>query len=329
MPSDRRTFLAQAAAACAGSTLLATGLARADEPNSRLIIDTHQHLWNLDWQHLPWLTGAAEVLRRSYTPRDYAEATKGLNVKAVYMEVDVTPAEETAEAEHVIGLCRSKQQQTIAATIGGRPASPDFAAYLKPLAASEFVKGVRQVVHSDDLKPGYCLQSEFVRSVRLLGESGLHFDLCMRPTELSDGQKLTELCPDTRFVVDHCGNADPKAFGKQPSASKTAPSHMADQWKRDLERLATRPNVICKISGIVARAEAGWTADDLAPIVNHCLTVFGPDRVVFGGDWPVCLLGGTLRQWIDALQQIVGERPLVEQQKLWHRNAAAFYRLKL
>jgi L-fuconolactonase len=77
----------------------------------------------------------------------------------------------------------------------------------------------------------------------------------------------------------------------------------------------------------VARAPKGWTADDLAPIVNHCLDAFGPDRVVFGGDWPVCLLGSPLRDWITALREIIAERPAAEQRKLWSQNAIRFYGL--
>jgi predicted TIM-barrel fold metal-dependent hydrolase len=91
--------------------------------------------------------------------------------------------------------------------------------------------------------------------------------------------------------------------------------------------LASRKNVICKISGVVARVPKDWSAEDLAPIVNYCLDEFGPDRVVFGGDWPVCLQGATLRQWIDALREIVSVRPLADQRKLWSENARRFYTL--
>src|SRR5690606_15323058 len=135
-------------------------------------------------------------------------------------------------------------------------------------AKSPHLRGVRQVLHNDDLPPGYCLKQEFVRGVRLLGERGLSFDLCLRPGELSDGARLAEQCPDTKFIVDHCGNADPKAFMPQPPES---PGHNADAWRRDIDRLASRKNVLCKISGIMARAPRGWTPDHLAPIVNYCL----------------------------------------------------------
>jgi L-fuconolactonase len=159
----------------------------------------------------------------------------------------------------------------------------------------------------------------------------MSFDLCMRPTELADGAKLAELCPDTRFVVDHCGNADPKAFSERLAklAPNEKPWHAVDVWKQDLAKLAGRKNTICKISGIIARAPLGWTADDLAPVVNYCLDTFGPERVVFGGDWPVCLLGGPLMSWIEALEKIVAGRPAAERTALWSGNAMKFYSLAL
>ena len=92
--------------------------------------------------------------------------------------------------------------------------------------------------------------------------------------------------------------------------------------------IATRPNVLCKISGIVARARPDWKPDDLAPIVQHCRQSFGHKRIVFGSDWPVCTERATLRQWIEGLQAIVHDWPEEEQRALWHDNAAEFYGLK-
>jgi predicted TIM-barrel fold metal-dependent hydrolase len=159
----------------------------------------------------------------------------------------------------------------------------------------------------------------------------LSFDLCLRPKDLSDGIKLAEKCPDTRFILDHCGNADPKAFLKPGDSrlAKVRPDHEVEPWKRDISLLAKRPNVICKISGIIARIPREWRTDDLAPIVNHCLDEFGPDRVIFGSDWPVCLLGSKLANWVTALRQIIANRSSTEQRKLLSDNAALTYGLKV
>ena len=290
-----------------------------------LIVDTHQHLWDLKRLSLPWLDGAPAVLKHSYRPEEYAAATAGLNLRTVYMEVDVAEADHAAEADYVVQLCKARSGPMSAAVIGGRPAAPQFVDYVRRYAATGFVRGVRQVLHNDDIARGICLAPEFVAGCRTLGEHQLSFDLCMRPTELADGAKLASLCPNTRFIVDHCGNADPKAFRKHKGGEK--PWHEVDPWKRDMDRLAALPNVLCKISGIMARAPQGWTADDLAPIVNHCLDTFGPQRVVFGGDWPVCLLGGKLKEWIDALTTIVADRPEADRRGLWSENAVRYYRL--
>lgn len=325
MALDRRQFALQTTWAALAPWLVSRQVGAAEDRGD-LIIDTHQHLWDRSKRNMPWLADAPKVLKRSYWTDEYRRATEGLNIKAVYMEVDVATEQLTEEAESIVEICRSGNDPTVAAVIGSRPESPGFEDYLERFKNSPYVKGVRHVLHTPATKPGHCLQESFIQGMRLLGERRLSFDLCMRPGDLADGEKLASRCPETRFVLDHCGNADPAAF--QPSkAGKEKALHAADDWKSVIERLARRPNVICKISGIIARLPEGGGAEELAPIVNHCLDTFGPDRVVFGGDWPVCLLGGTLARWIEILQQIVASRPSDEQRKLWAENAIRFYGL--
>lgn len=331
MKVHRREFVKQAAAGtlAAGTFVACPSLAEADtHERPPLIVDTHQHLWDLAGLHPPWLAGAPEVLRKTFGTREYLEATRGWNVKTIYMEVAMAPSQHRAEVEHVVGLCRAAEHPTVAAVVGGRPASPDFSDYVKWLKTFPEVKGVRQILHAASAAAGYCLTDDFVRGIRLLGEHELRFDLCLRPAELADGVKLARLCPDTQMIVDHCGNADPRAFGPQADDADPPPWHDADQWRRQMEALAERPNVACKISGIVARAAPGWKAETLAPIVDHCLDTFGPDRVVFGGDWPVCLKGAPLHDWIVALTEILADRPAGQRTKLWCGNAERVYGLR-
>lgn len=327
MTQSRREFLRQSAlatgaAVVGGAMTLSPEVAQAAE-GQLLRIDTHQHLWDLSKQKMAWLTGAPAILKHNYRSEEYAAATAGRLMRTVYMEIDIEEPQLDAEAELVIGLCQNPKHPMVAAVIGGRPASKDFEGYIKKHAASGHVKGVRQVLHGEPTPKGYCLQPEFVKSIQLLGKMDLNFDLCMRPGELLDALQLTEKCPDTRFVLDHCGNANVTAF--VPGESK--PVHDPEAWKRDIEALAKRPNVFCKISGIIATAKPGWTAATLAPVVNHCLDSFGPDRVVFGGDWPVCLLGAPLNDWISALTTIIEKRPAADREKLWSGNAKHVYRL--
>jgi predicted TIM-barrel fold metal-dependent hydrolase len=305
---NRRQFL-RAGLAVAGSAALT-----AARPDGLPIIDTHQHLWDLKQFKLPWIK-ADSPLAKNFLLDDYRKATEGLNVvKTVYMEVDVDPSQQDAEADFVIGLCKDFEHMA-GAVISGRPASDGFKKYVGRFKGGKHVKGLRQVLHGDGTKAGYCLETAFVKGIQLLGDLGLSFDLCMRPGELPDAAKLIEQCPGTRFILDHCGNGNVQAKDRT-------------DWKKGMDAVAKHKNVVCKVSGIVASATPGkWSADDLAPIVNHTLEAFGPDRVMFGGDWPVCTLAATYAEWVAALKEIVKGRKAGEQKKLFHENAEKFYGL--
>ncbi len=334
---QRRQFLTQSAAAATASLTAATfpHPTAAGEPPLKPaelpIVDCHQHLWDLTKFKLPWLA-AGGTLGRSFVMKDYLAAIEGTGIRqAVYMEVDVDPAQQQAEVDHLTEICKSGTAPTIAAVVSGRPAGGSFQTYIRQFKDNRYVKGIRQVLHSGATPAGYCLQESFVAGIRQLGESGLSFDICMRPSELADGARLADKCADTRLIVDHCGNGDVKAFFKagDPRLADKKPEHDAEAWKRDIARLASKKNVICKISGIVARVPKEWSAEDLAPIANHCLEEFGPERVIFGSDWPVCLMGAPLAEWVAALRQIIANRPAAEQKLLLSDNAVRFYGLKV
>jgi predicted TIM-barrel fold metal-dependent hydrolase len=280
------------------------------------IIDTHQHLWDRARFDLPWLATATEPLSKSHTPETYAQVTAGLGISAtIYMEVDVRPDQREAEAQYVYGLCADPSNPMVGAVVGGDPALGDFKAYLDKIA-SPHLKGVRQVLHGG-LPQGYCLTPEFVAGVHELGKRGLRYDLCLRSGELADGAALAKKCPETRFVLDHCGNAP-----------VTGTAAQLDTWRRGLEQVATCPNTIVKISGIIAGTEPGkGFVEQLAPCINQTLDAFGPERVIFASDWPVCTLRASLKEWIATLKAIVASRPDTEQRKLFHDNAARFYEI--
>ena len=294
------------------------------------IIDTHQHLWDLNKISMAW-TAASETLNRSYVSADYLEATADLNVvQAVYMEVDALPSLKVVEAEYVIDLCGRDDNPTCAAVLSAFPAKEGFRDFIDRFKEFSCVKGIRQVLHVPENPPGLCLEPAFVEDVRYLGESGLLFDLCIRPDELRDAAALVDECPATQFILDHCGNADPNIVNgrdPQPGNGDDTYLHSRQQWMRDIEELGKRENLACKISGIVARARDNWTSADLAPTVDHCLDCFGPDRVVFGGDWPVCTLGASYGQWAAALREIIADRSEEERRKLLHDNAVRIYGL--
>jgi L-fuconolactonase len=156
----------------------------------------------------------------------------------------------------------------------------------------------------------------------------MSFDICLRPAELGDGVQLVDQCPGTRFIVDHCGNADPLVVsGAREADPGDGYAHQREQWMQDMQELGQRDNTFCKISGIVARVPSEWTPQDLAPTIDHCLDAFGPDRVIFGGDWPVCTLGATYREWAGALREVISSRSEADQRKLLHDNAVEIFGL--
>ena len=321
MAMNRRRFLERVSQVAVATSLMSPLRSIGAEPLIP-IVDTHQHLWDLSKFKLRWLS---PPLDRSFTTKDYLEATRGLNVvKAVYMEVAVPAEQRLQEAQYVIELCRQPGGVTCAAVIAGSPAEEGFEQYIKQFKGSPSVKGVRGSFSSVKQMS----DKEVIRNLRLLGELGMRFDLNVSPASLAEALQLVSECPDTRFVLDHCGNADPVAFFPAGRTLPRPPQHSSEQWKRDIGKLGTRGNVICKISGIVARVPGTpLAAEDLAPIIHHCLDAFGPDRVVFAGDWPVCLRGMPLRDWVNLLKNVVANRPEKDQRKLFHDNAVKFYDL--
>ena len=284
------------------------------------IVDTHEHLWDLTKFNLPWTKGN-EVLGHSFVTKDYLEATKGLNlVKSVYMEVDVDPSQQVQEAEYVLDLCQRNDNPMVGAVISGRPGTEGFKDYIMKFKGNPFIKGVRQVLHGPSNPAGFCLEPQFVKNVQLLGELGMSFDLCLRSGEIGDGAKLVANCPKTRFVVDHCGNMDVTSTDKKAR----------QVWMDGMKALAQHENVVCKISGIIVTANKDWKASDLAPNMTFCMETFGSDRRMFAGDWPVCTLRASFRQWVGALREIVRgmNMSLADQKKLFHDNAVKFYGLK-
>lgn len=297
--------------------VLASALAasRVQASRSTPIVDTHQHLWDLKRLSLPWLPTSGP-LAGDHRLEDYIREADGLGItRTLYMEVDVAPEQHEAEAAYALERCGAPGSPMIGAILGGRPDSPDFEAYVTRFRRELRVRGLRQVLHSAATPQGHCLQPAYIAGIRLLGRMRLVFDICLPAPFLDDARQLADACPDTRFVLDHCGN---------PNVQEGP----ADSWRRAIDAVARRKNVACKISGIVATARRGaWAAEDLAPFIEHCRAAFGPDRILFGSDWPVCTMVASLREWVTALQRIVAGWPDDERRKLFSQNAVRWYGL--
>jgi predicted TIM-barrel fold metal-dependent hydrolase len=272
------------------------------------IIDTHLHLVYKDRFAYPWLSGAPP-LDRQWTVEDYFARAVPLGIDAaLHMEVDVADDDMEAETRFMTRL----HPRIAGAIAPGRPESPEFHAYLDRIRAIPGVKGIRRILHtSPDELSGTPL---FVDNIKRIGAAGLPFDLCVLARQLPAGTLLVSRCPDTQFVLDHCGVPDVAGRGLDP-------------WRADVCALAARPNVAAKISGIVAYSKPDWTLDDLMPFVEHIIGCFGWDRVVWGSDHPVCTLTANLERWVNATRQLVSGASADEQARLFHRNAERIYQL--
>ena len=292
------------------------------------IIDTHQHMWDLKEFSLPWLEGV-DQLNKSYSMGDYVIASEKSGIsQTIYMEVDVDPSQRTKEVDYISDFCARDDNPMVAAVVSGEPAGQDFFTHVKSYRDNKYVKGVRQVLHVPEIPRSFCLEKSFIDGVRYLGEVGKSFDVCMRPSELSDALDMVSKCPDTLFILDHCGNADPQVVAGQIKPENEQPfAHGRQQWLDDISALGQCENVVCKLSGIIARAPLEWDSDLLAPTIHHCISSFGYDKVIVGGDWPVCNIGSTLHAWINSLREVVLSYSEGEQRAILNENAVRIYRL--
>ncbi|MER8411094.1 amidohydrolase [Mesorhizobium sp. M0239] len=278
-----------------------------------MIIDTHLHLIDRSALRYPWLAGVP-ALNRDFSYEDYAVEAQRVGVERVlHMEVDVDAADIEAETARVEGLSRQPSSMLAGVIASCRPEEGDFAAYLERQRANPFVKGFRRVLHvvPDELSEG----AVFRASIKRLGGTGLTFDLVVLPHQIPRAIVLADLAPDVTFVLDHCGVPDIKGKSEHP-------------WREHMSDIARRPNVMAKISGVVAYADAGsWTVETLRPYVEHTINSFGWDRVVWGSDWPVCTLGGGLSTWVAATHALLSGCSISERDRLLSGNARKLWRL--
>lgn len=274
-------------------------------------VDTHQHLWDLKQFPYSW-TDDIPPLRRNFLIGDYIAAAEGSGIgKTVFVECDVDEPYALEEAWHVQNL--AQQHPLIAGIVAAaRPEKPDFPAQLDALRDIPLLRGIRRVLHV--IPDGVSQSALFVENVRRLASHRLTFDLCVLARQLPLAVALARECPEVQFILDHCGVPDVKARAFEP-------------WKSDLALIAELPNVACKISGLVAYAGPGWTVEDLRPWVEHTVACFGWKRLMWGGDWPVCTLGGTLGEWIAASDELFSATSEADRDSLFRTNAERIYHI--
>ena len=280
------------------------------------LLDTHQHLVYPERLRYGWAQDTEALKDRAFTLEDYRELTKDAGVAGtIFMEVAVDDPDYHAEARWIAGLARQPESGILGLIASARPETASgFEAWLEE-APDLGVVGYRRILHqtTDDVS-----QSDTFRAnVRKLGARDLTFDMCFQARQLPIALELARACDNTRLVLDHCGVPDIAGGGLDP-------------WRGYVTDLAAIPNVWAKLSGVLAYCAPGdATLETIRPYVEHVIAAFGPDRCLWGSDWPVVNTRGDLPGWIRAFRTILEGYSDTEAEAMAHGTAERVYRVSL
>jgi L-fuconolactonase len=273
------------------------------------LLDSHFHLWHPAELRYPWLD-EIPALRRPFGPDEYRAGAEGVPVSsAIFVEANPDPAEGIAEARRVSRLAAENPW------IAGIVAFVDLTAgkvgeTLDALGELPLVRGIRHNIQGN--APGFAIARSYVAGVREVGRRGLVFDLCATHDQLPEIIELVDRAPATSFVLDHCAKP-PIREGR------------LDPWRADLARLAERPHVSCKVSGLLTEAGPGGAPETVLPYVAHAVEAFGEERVMYGSDWPVLTLAGSHSGWYDVTRSLTRGWSTDATRGFFHENARRVY----
>lgn len=278
-------------------------------------IDTHLHLWDPRQLRYSWLR-SVPLLDRPYLIEDYGRACSGFDIEAmVFMECvadagayeeEVRFAEQQVKADWRI--------KAIVAQADLAQGSGAAASLERLKAATPLLRGIRQNIEAQP-DPQFCLRPAFIDGVRSLAALDLHFEICANYRHMRAVTAFAEQVSDVRLMLDHCGKPNIRGGEIEP-------------WRREMRALAALPNVYCKVSGLMTEADLErWTDEDIRPYIDAAVEAFGFGRVVFGSDWPVCLLAGTLERWMQLLERAIQGATAADLERFYRLNAIDFYRL--
>ncbi|GAB1818840.1 amidohydrolase family protein [Herbidospora sp. RD11066] len=278
------------------------------------VIDAHHHLWDLSRRPHDWLTSPdTKPLLRDFTPDDYAATAAAAGVSRSVLVQVLADAEETREF-----LVTAARAPIIAAVVGWadltRPDLPDELAVLAGSPGGGLLRGIRHLVQGEP-DPEWLARDDVRAGLRHVASAGLTYDLLVAPHQLPAAIATVRALPDLGFVLDH--------LGKPAIAAGEFWS-----WAALLRELAAEPNVTAKLSGLITEADRErWDAATLRPYVEVAIEAFGPERLMFGSDWPVCLLAGSLPEWTDTVRDLLAGLPAGEQEAIFSGTAERVYRL--
>jgi L-fuconolactonase len=278
------------------------------------IVDTHVHFWDPGLLRYPWIERGSPF-DRTYGLQDYCHASRDTPVGSmVFVEANADSLHSLREAQWVQELCaidpRLRGIVARVALTGNRDALGD----LDALAAVPLVKGIRDNIQGHP--PGFTAQPAFVRGVKEVGKRGLHFELCLKHHQLGETLKLARLCGAVPLVLNHCAKPDIRQGEREP-------------WLSQIRQLAQLPNIVCKISGLVTEADREqWRPEEVLWYAHQAADAFGPARIVFGSDWPLCEAAGGFSKWLHAAELLTASWSTSERESFFHGNAERVYRLR-
>jgi L-fuconolactonase len=272
-----------------------------------MIIDSHQHYWRIAREDYGWLTRKVGPIYRDFEPGNMVAL---LQAACVERTIAVQAAPTEAETAYLLTL--AKDTPSIAGVVGWTDfSSPQATRRIAAMARNQLLVGLRPMIH-DIANLDWMLSAAVGKALVAMQRKGLVFDALVRPQHLSRLLVLADSHPDLRIVIDHC-------------AKPLIRDGVIEPWASDMAALARRGNVHVKLSGLVTEAATGWKAQHLAPYVRHVLKSFGPDRVLWGSDWPVLLLAGDYGVWMQAARQLLKHLPPDDQAAIMGGNAASIY----
>jgi L-fuconolactonase len=278
------------------------------------IVDAHHHVWDLSVRDQEWISGRAMApIRRSFGIEDLAPLARAAGVRATVLVQTVCAAEETPEL-----LALAVADNLVAGVVGWTDlTAPDVAdtlAALIELPGGDRLVGVRHQVQSEP-DPRWLLRPDVLRGLAAVAEAGLAYDLVVLPHQLPAAAGAAARLPGLTFVLDHLGKPPVTSAGPGP-------------WSRAVRALAAHPNTVCKLSGLVTEADrSSWTVAGLRPWADIVLEAFGPDRLMFGSDWPVCNLAADYAEVFDAARALTGRLGDQERRAVFEGTATRVYRL--
>lgn len=286
-----------------------------NQPSHRSRIDSHHHLWDPATRDYPWLAGL-EAIHRRFGPEDLLPLLEANHLHGSVVVQALSDPDETRELLHI-----AAETPWILGVVGwvdltGYNAGP-MVQDLRAGAGGGYLVGIRHQVH-DEQDPDWLLGEEAQRGLEAVAEADLVYDLLVRPRELPAAITVARDFPHLRFVIDHIG---------KPSIA----SGELEPWSELMHEFSGLDNVACKLSGMVTEADPDhWTPDDLEPYVRTVVEIFGADRLMFGSDWPVCLLAASYGEVVQATRQVLSDLDVLTDEgemAIFGGTAIRWYRL--